>query len=180
MAPVVGLLVAGLLAAWVLRDARYRRRWGPLAVAAGVGVLVILAHLVTAPLGPDGIRFVLPLADAVRGDVAGAVPGLVVVAGVVAGAAASAWSAGRRRGEPWVDRGDVLRHLGGGVAMGVGGTWALGCTIGAGVTGVAAMAPAAWLALAGMVLGAVAALKLMLAGGPAGAWRALRRPWARP
>jgi hypothetical protein len=179
-APVAGLLVAVFLAAWVLRDAGYRRRRGPLAVAAAVGVLVILAHLATVPLGSDGVRFVLPLADAARGDVAGATPGLVILAGVVAGAAASAWSAGRRRGEPWVDRGDVVRHLGGGLAMGVGGTWALGCTIGAGVTGVAVMAPGAWLALAGMVLGAVAALKVMLAGGPAGAWQALRRAWAGP
>jgi len=40
---------------------------------------------------------------------------------------------------------------------------------------VAVLAPAAWLALAGMIVGATIALKLMLVGGPSGAWRLVRR-----
>jgi uncharacterized membrane protein YedE/YeeE len=97
-----------------------------------------------------------------------------VIAGTVLGAALSAIRAGRFRRERWTDRGDVIRHVLGGLAMGVGGGLALGCTVGAGITGTAAMAPSAWLALAGMVAGAALALKVMLAGGPAGAFHRVR------
>jgi len=174
VAPAAGLALALGVALWVLRDARFRRRQGPLATGVAIGGLVGLAGVVS-PAASDGIRFVMPLASAFQGAAAAAVAGLVVLAGVALGAAASAVRGGRFRGERWAGAGDVLGHLGGGVAMGVGGTLALGCTVGAGITGVATMAPAAWLALAGMAAGAAFALKLMLAGGPLGAWRLLRR-----
>ncbi len=170
-----GLVVALALAFWVLRDPRVRRDGEALATMLGIGGTVTAAYLVTAPLAPDGVRFVLPMADAARGLLVAATPGLALIAGAVLGAAVSARRGGRRRPEPWVDRGDVLRHVGGGLAMGVGGTLATGCTVGAGITGTAAMAPSAWAALAGMVAGATCALRLMLVGGPRGAWRLLRR-----
>lgn len=177
--PVVGLAVALGLALWVLRDGRFRRLRGPLATGVAIGGLVGLAGFASPSAASDGIRFVVPLAMALERGPAAALGGLAIVAGVAAGAGASALAGGRFRGERWAGRGDVLGHLGGGFAMGVGGTLTLGCTVGAGITGVATMAPAAWLALAGMLAGAALALKLLLVGGPGGAWRALRRRVAR-
>lgn len=170
-----GLAVAVGLGVWVLRDARFRRPQGPLATASVLGGLVAVAVIASPPGAADGVRFVVPLALAFDGEVAAASPGVAVIAGAAVGAAASARRGGRWRTERWAGTGDVLGHLGGGLAMGVGGTLAVGCTVGAGLTGAAALAPAAWLALAGMVAGAGLTLKLMLLGGPAGAWRLLRR-----
>ncbi|NBB69940.1 MAG: YeeE/YedE family protein [Alphaproteobacteria bacterium] len=155
---VAGLALGLVLAVWVLR-----------------GGLVALAHVASAPLAADGIRFVVPLALALDGAPGAALPGLAVLAGTAVGAGLGAARGGRWRSEPWGGVGDGLRHVAGGVAMGVGGTLALGCTVGAGIGGVAVLAPAAWLALAGMVVGATIALKLMLVGGPSGAWRRVRR-----
>jgi hypothetical protein len=170
--PLLGLVVTLGLALWVLRDARFRTARGPLASASAIGGLVALAVLAHPAGASDGIRFVVPFASAFEGAVGA---GLAVVAGTVVGAGVSAAANGRFRGERWAGAGDILRHVGGGVAMGVGGTLALGCTVGAGITGAATMAPAAWLALAGMAAGATLALKVMLAGGPTGAWRLVRR-----
>lgn len=172
-------LAAGLvLATWVVRDERFRRSTGAPATALALGGLVALAHLASAPVAPDGVRFVVPLALAFDGAPVAALPGFAVVAGAALGAAVSAVHGGRWRGEPWGGVGDGLRHVAGGLAMGVGGTLALGCTVGAGIGGVAVLAPAAWLALGGMIVGATLALKLMLAGGPSGAWRLVRRRFA--
>ncbi len=173
--PGAGLALGLVLAVWVLRDPRFRRVRGAPATALALGGLVALAHVVSAPLTPDGIRFVVPLALALDGAPAAAVPGLAVIAGAAVGAGLSAAHGGRWRSEAWGGVADGLRHVAGGVAMGIGGTLALGCTVGAGLGGVAVLAPAAWLALAGMIVGATIALKLMLVGGPGGAWRLVRR-----
>ena len=176
---VAGLAAASGLAFWVLRDARFRRARGPLATGAAIGALVAAAGLLGTPFGVDGIRFVVPFAGAFDGPLGPALPGLAIVLGTAVGAAASALAGGRFRGERWAGRGDVGSHVAGGVAMGVGGTLAFGCTVGAGITGAAALAPSAWCALAGMVAGATLALRVLLAGGPTALWRRLRRRPAR-
>jgi uncharacterized membrane protein YedE/YeeE len=55
----------------------------------------------------------------------------------------------------------MARSMAGGALMGIGGALALGCSIGQGLTGLSTLAPASFVAAAG-ILG--------------GAWVALRRP----
>ena len=57
-----------------------------------------------------------------------------------------------------------MRNLLGGGLMGVGGTLALGCTIGQGLTGASTLGPGSLLALAAMFLGAWWGVKYLETG----------------
>ena len=61
-------------------------------------------------------------------------------------------------GEAFVNKADLLRHLGGGCLMGVGAVLAMGCSIGQGLSGMSTFSLASLLACLGMLLGAYAAL----------------------
>lgn len=173
------LLVAGLLA-FVLKDQTFRRSRGDLVLGLGLGLLVAVGFLVTrspaatsgAGLAMSSLTFVAPAAesllwlmDAGAGWPAFAVP---LVLGTVAGAAFSARRAGRLRLETFASRDDMIRHVVGALLMGVGGVLALGCTIGQGMSGVATLSVDSFIALAGIGLGAIAALRRL----ERGSWRA--------
>jgi hypothetical protein len=49
---------------------------------------------------------------------------------------------------------EMLRYIAGGVSMGVGGTLALGCSIGQGLTGLSTLALSSVVAAAGILVGA--------------------------
>jgi hypothetical protein len=49
---------------------------------------------------------------------------------------------------------EMLRYVGGGVSMGVGGALALGCSIGQGLTGLSTLALSSLIAMAGILFGA--------------------------
>ena len=91
--------------------------------------------------------------------------GIATVAGVVLGSAAYALAAGKFRWEGFASLADLRNQLIGALLMGFGGVTALGCTIGQGLTGLSTLAIGSFIAVAGIVGGAVAALKVML-------WRA--------
>ena len=54
---------------------------------------------------------------------------------------------------------DLANHLTGGALMGVGGVVALGCTVGQGLSGISTLSIGSFIALGGIVAGAVAALR---------------------
>lgn len=85
--------------------------------------------------------------------------GIVAVAGVPLGAAAMALASGSFRWEGFASVEDTANHLVGGLLMGVGGVTALGCTIGQGLTGISTLALGSAIALAGIVAGALLALR---------------------
>ena len=85
--------------------------------------------------------------------------GVVSVAGVVVGAAAHALATRQFRWEGFRTTEDLANHLIGAVLMGVGGVTALGCTIGQGLSGVSNLSLTSFTAVAGIVAGAVVALK---------------------
>jgi uncharacterized protein len=88
--------------------------------------------------------------------------GMVTVVGLLLGAFASARSQGSFRWEGFTQTSDLALHLLGGVLMGVGGVMALGCTIGQGLSGVSTLSLGSFLAVLGMVLGAVLTLQWQL------------------
>ena len=91
--------------------------------------------------------------------------GIATVMGVIVGSAAAALAAGRFRWEGFASLADLRNQIVGAVLMGFGGVTALGCTIGQGLTGLSTLAIGSFIAVAGIVGGAVATLKWML-------WRA--------
>jgi uncharacterized protein len=84
--------------------------------------------------------------------------GIVSALGVVAGSAVVAVASGTFRWEAFAGPADVAHHLVGAALMGVGGITAVGCTIGQGVSGVSTLSIGSFIALAGILAGAVGAL----------------------
>lgn len=80
--------------------------------------------------------------------------GVGFLAGIVGGSFVSALLARRFRIDGFTNETPTGRYLGGGVLMGIGGVLAGGCTIGAGLAGVATLSVAAILAFASIVTGA--------------------------
>jgi uncharacterized protein len=84
--------------------------------------------------------------------------GIVTVIGVVAGSAVVAVPSGTFRWEGFAGPSDLAHHLAGAALMGVGGITAVGCTIGQGVSGISTLSIGSFIALAGILAGAVGAL----------------------
>jgi len=85
--------------------------------------------------------------------------GIVSVAGVTLGAFGAAVASRQFRWEGFGGVEDLGNHLIGASLMGVGGVVAMGCTVGQGLSGVSTLSLGSALALAGIVAGAVLALR---------------------
>ncbi len=187
LALVLGLLIGGGLVAWSL--ARREGRSGDnLLAGLGIGAVVAGTWWVSGQLGhlaehPDtleevflatnsqrmeSLSFVAPIAYTIDwlmffSDKSKVLTiGIVTTVGVVVGSAAYALASGGFRWEGFRDAEDTANHLVGGVLMGVGGVTALGCTVGQGLSGVSTLALGSFIALAGIVAGAVAALRYQM------------------
>ena len=140
---------------------------------ASVGILVAIGWLATglaynemdvSPAAPASLSFVRPVADTVdwiaRATALG-LPGFgaATVIGTLIGSLWSALAHGRFRLQGFANNDDMLRHLGGALAMGVGGVLALGCSIGQGITGLSTLSVQSIIAAASILTGAVMALR---------------------
>ena len=88
--------------------------------------------------------------------------GIASVIGVVLGSLVMALASGKFRWEGFASLADLRSQLIGAVMMGFGGVTAMGCTIGQGLSGISTLAIGSFIAVAGIVLGSTAMLKLML------------------
>src|SRR3954463_3853016 len=141
-----GIAVAAALLTFCLLNRGARPAPADLATGAALGVLVPLGWLATGLtrgeaesinyLALDRAEFTLPL-----------------IGGTLLGAFVTSRLSGEFRIERFTASGDLRRHLLGGALMGCGGALALGCTVGQGLSGVSALAPGSFLALAGMLTG---------------------------
>jgi uncharacterized membrane protein YedE/YeeE len=167
--PWLGIALALLLATRLLADRQLRRARAELLAALVIGGLVPLGWLATTvlaadpfePVTPASLTYVGPTARTLTLLVVGSTGlpfGVALVAGTVLGALAAALVTRQLRLEGFTSTADLGRHLVGGALMGFGGVTAGGCTIGHGITGLATLAPASLLALAGIVGGALWAL----------------------
>ncbi|MEQ1651672.1 MAG: YeeE/YedE family protein [Hyphomicrobium sp.] len=165
-------LVALPLLAFALLSARVFNQPANLASGLGVGALVVAGWALTGlarddfaatPVQPTSLSFVRPVADAIdwiERSTALGLPGFgaASVFGVIAGAFLVSWYSGRFHVLGFTDRRDVVSHVAGGTAMGIGGVLALGCTIGQGVTGLSTLSVQSLIACAAIVAGAVIGL----------------------
>ena len=88
--------------------------------------------------------------------------GIVSTLGVVLGSAVVALLSRSFRWEGFGGTEDTANHLLGAVLMGVGGVTAMGCTVGQGLSGVSTLALGSFIALAGIIGGAVLALRYQI------------------
>ena len=86
--------------------------------------------------------------------------GIAAVFGIILGSFLYVILTGRFRLETFTDRGDMVRHMMGGVLMGFGGVLALGCTVGQGITGLSTLAFGSLLALVSIIFGSALTMKI--------------------
>jgi hypothetical protein len=84
---------------------------------------------------------------------------IVSAVGVIVGAALVALATRSFRWEGFGGTEDTANHLVGAVLMGAGGVTAMGCTVGQGLSGVSTLALGSFIALAGILGGAVLGLR---------------------
>jgi len=182
-----GVLLLALLAAavWLLwreRSRMQRVHW----IGGGViGLLVPACWILTGQIGfvpehpetlepawlgtqsrrPEALSFTAPIANAIDlltlwTDANTRVSfGVVLCLGVLAGSFVAARRRGEFRLETFASPREFAEHVAGGLLMGFGGVAALGCSVGQGLTGLAMLSAGACLAVAGIVAGALLALR---------------------
>lgn len=181
-------LVAGLaMLCWIFSERRYRSHTGSILTGLTIGLIITFGWWATTYASEHSFEvvqieagsFVVPVADTILHAITftGVVPdyGVGLVLGVIGGAAACAAWKRDVRWEACDDARELGRHIAGGALMGFGGVFAMGCTIGQGVTGVSALAISAPLVLASIFLGAKLGLAYLIEGSPLGAFRAMDR-----
>lgn len=112
------------------------------------------------PIGMESLSFTSPSAEGLFYILASsAVPagfGTGLILGVVLGALAASVLSGQFHWQSFSSPRQTGRYLAGAALMGVGGVLAGGCTVGAGLSGIATLSLAAMLALIAIAVGAVA------------------------
>lgn len=179
----MAVLALGLLV-FVFKDRRFRANRLQVLGAATLGLMVVAGWYLTGNIGYgenpetletvyfatnsrtlESLSFVAPLAFNLEllmlwtDKSLHASFGIASVAGVVLGSFTCAVSSRQFRWEGFASPEDLRTQLIGGILMGFGGVTATGCTIGQGLAGLSTLAIGSFLAVAGIVGGAVAAMK---------------------
>lgn len=181
---VAGCLIGSALVVWALSRSDFRRVENLLA-GLGIGGIVVAMWWVTGSLGfvaehPDTLQEVFLATSSGKAESLSFVApvaysldwlmffsdknkllttGVVSVAGVVVGSWAQAIWQKSFRWEGFGGTEDVANHLTGATLMGIGGVTAMGCTVGQGLSGVSTLSLVSFVSVAGIVFGAVLALK---------------------
>jgi hypothetical protein len=173
---VVLLVLVGACFAWALGYPGLRARprmiaWG---VAAGLAVgwcFVGTTWLSTASLGSisvEGPSYTAPVGRTLIFLMTSTAGGITFsvgsVVGVMVGALIGSMIRGLFRWEACEDPRELGRQVGGAVLMGIGGVVAMGCSVGQGVTGIAALAWSGPVTLISVVIGAVFGLRHLIGG----------------
>lgn len=172
----LALLIAAAMFYWIFRERSFRRNRERLISGLVIGTCIAAGWFITSwyanrlfvPVQIEAGSFVTPLGDTMLQiiTVTGALPdyGVGLVAGVLLGATLSAWRSNDMRWEACDDARELSRHLLGAFLMGTGGVFALGCTIGQGVSAVSVLALSAPIAMASIAFGARIGLNYLLEG----------------
>lgn len=183
----LGLLIGGALIVWALADRGFLAGDNLLA-GLGIGATVAAMWWVSGHLGfvaehpetldevflatntgrTEALSFVAPIAYTLDWLILFSdknkvlTLGVASVAGVIVGSAVAALASRSFRWEGFGSTEDLANHLLGATLMGVGGVTALGCTIGQGLSGISTLSLTSFVALAGIVAGAVLAFKYQM------------------
>ncbi|WP_099865717.1 YeeE/YedE family protein [Pararhizobium haloflavum] len=171
------ILTVLALVLWVFTDADYRVHRSGIAAAVAIALAIAFGWLATSiaadhsfyPVQVESASFVTPVADLVMLfgiHTGGGFPdyGVGVVFGTVLGAAFAAWRSNDMRWEACDDARELGRHLGGAALMGIGGVFALGCTIGQGISAMSTLAVSAPIVMVSIGAGARLGLAHLIEG----------------
>ena len=184
LALALGLVIGGALVLWVLRQPEGRS--GDVLVGGlGIGAVIVCVWWVSGRLGHlaehpqtleeaflatnsgrmESLTFVAPMAYTLDwlmlfSDKSKVLTlAIVSTVGVIVGSALMALATRSFRWEGFRGTEDTANHLVGAVLMGAGGVTAMGCTVGQGLSGVSTLAIGSFIALAGIIGGAVLGLR---------------------
>jgi len=173
---VVGIGIAGALAAYILSDRDFRAEKQFIAWSFVLAIAITSGWVATgieARSGFSGVEagshsFVRPLGDAVIAFMVGPTGqpgfGIGAVLGVIAGGAIGSKIRGTFDWQACDDARTFKRQFLGATLMGIGGVFAFGCTIGQGLTAASVLAYSAPVAMAGMFAGSWLVLQWMIRG----------------
>lgn len=154
---ILGGVVMGLavVAGWYLTGSAIGVEWKEWAE---------MADTPPARVAVQSFTFIGPMGDTVRylmnpTDLSLISFGIVALVGVVAGSFLYAMISRSFRTEWFISVGDFVQHAIGAVLMGIGGSLAMGCTIGQGVTGFSTLAVGSMLTFASIIAGVAATMK---------------------
>jgi uncharacterized membrane protein YedE/YeeE len=138
-----------------------------------IGLLIAAAWYFTGviaqdefnPAPPASLTFVAPVGDAIEYLMiftgTNANFGIAVVGGVIVGAFVTSVIRGKFEIEGFGNTGDFFRQIIGAMMMGVGGVFAMGCTIGQGLTGMSTLSLGSTLAAISIFVGGFAGASLL-------------------
>jgi len=184
----IAATVFGLAIAWLLRDGDFRGRLTRFAWGALVGLVIAYGWLTTGrllqdpfnPVPVESYTFVFPLGQTLMFAMTstGSVLtfGIGATLGVIVGAWAGALWRREFRWEASDDAREARRQIAGAFLMGTGGMYAMGCTVGQGLTGMSLLAMSSMLTLLGIWIGALAGLSVLMDGS---LWGAIQGLWGR-
>ncbi|MCH9765996.1 MAG: YeeE/YedE family protein [Alphaproteobacteria bacterium] len=173
---VMALIFSVGLLGFVFASGEFRNSHRHIASGIGVGLCVVAAWALTGlafddfsdrPARLESLSFVAPLGDAINWFERATALGLpsfgaASVFGVLIGSFVSAKSTQTFALQTFADTNDTLRHLAGGALMGIGGVFALGCTIGQGISGLSTLAVGSLISVAAIIAGAITMLRYLM------------------
>ena len=177
---------------WVFKSASFRADRNRLIASVAIGLCIAAGWVITSlfaaealyPVQVEAGSFVMPVGETILQiiTVTGELPdyGVGLVIGVFLGAAVSAFRSDDMRWEACDDARELSRHLLGAFLMGTGGVFALGCTIGQGVSAFSVMAISAPIVMISIAAGARMGLGLLVEGNAFSFIADWRAPKAQP
>lgn len=168
---VTVLVVVGLIV-YALKGRELRRSFDNILAGVAIGLIIPAGWYITGVVGFDDFEplrlesytFTGPIAEGLMylmtftGSTINF--GIAAIFGMILGSFLYSILSRKFRVESFSDRGDMIRHLIGGVLMGFGGVLALGCTIGQGITGMTTLALGSFLALISIIFGSALTMKV--------------------
>lgn len=168
---VTVLVVVGLIV-YALKGRELRRSFDNILAGVAIGLIIPAGWYITGVVGFDDFEplrlesytFTGPIAEGLMylmtftGSTINF--GIAAIFGMILGSFLYSILSRKFRVESFSDRGDMVRHLIGGVLMGFGGVLALGCTIGQGITGMTTLALGSFLALISIIFGSALTMKV--------------------
>ena len=169
---VVALGIGGSLVVWAFASGSFRRSLDNIVAGVVIGLVIPAGWYVTGVVGFDDFdpvrlesyTFIAPTGESLMylmtftGSTIDF--GIAAVGGVILGSFIYAVISRKFRIETFTDRGDMIRHIAGGIAMGFGGVLALGCTIGQGITGMSTLALGSILTFISIIFGSALTMKI--------------------
>ena len=179
----VGAVIALAVLAFVFASREFRQSFDNILGGAVIGLAVVAGWWITAgPMGrswkewaematevPSRVQtqsytFISPMGDIVRWimeptHLSFVNFGIVALLGVIAGSFLYSIFTKNFRFEWFRSGADAVRHVVGGMLMGVGGVLAMGCTVGQAITGVSTLALGSIVTFVAIVAGAAATMK---------------------